>query len=72
MTHQVALSQVAYAALRKERKSHESFSDVVLRLLEESHRARKDPASFLQRRTRRRIPVEEHLRLIEEERDAWR
>ncbi len=71
MTHQVALSGDAYTALRKARKSHESFSDAVLRLLQESKVGKKDPTALSRAKLRMTMSVEEHLALIDKERREW-
>jgi predicted CopG family antitoxin len=51
MVRPVSLSEPAFAALRKEKQATESDSDVVLRLVEAARARRKDPMSFVQRRT---------------------
>lgn len=61
MTHQVALSEPAYAALKRAKRGTESFSDAVLRLLQQAHRAEKDPHQFGKRRHQFRISMQEHL-----------
>lgn len=80
MTKPVTLSDGAFAALRGEKKTGESDSDVVNRLIEEAHasRKKKDPWHFVRasKYLKRVIPAEEHLRLIrqwrqDDNRDAW-
>lgn len=56
MVKPVSLSDPAFAALREEKKVGESDSDVVLRLIAEVERNRKDPQAFL--KMRRRVPMD--------------
>lgn len=75
MTKQVALSEEAYARLRRAKRETESFSEVVLRLLDTSPDAREDPASFADLPHRFLMTMEEHLEEVrlgrEEEEDPW-
>ncbi len=68
VTHQVALANPTYARLRAARRAGESFSQAIERLLDGT----KDPMSFVRDPPKSRIPAEERLRLIKEERDADR
>ena len=71
MVKPVSLSDPAFAALRKEKRLGESDSDVVLRLVQEAHRSRKDPLSFIAGGPRRdMMDAEAHLRWLREMRDA--
>lgn len=72
MVKPVSLSDPAFEALREEKRGSESDSDVVLRLIEEVQRHRKDPYHFVRtRETRERvIPVGEHEEALEEMREA--
>lgn len=72
MTRQVALSEEAYARLRREKRQHESFSQAVIRLLETARRAKKDPKAFLDHDFKPLLSMEEHLRMVEEDRDRDR
>ena len=53
MVKPVSLSDPAFAALRKEKRVHESDSDVVLRLIHEARAKRKDPMSFVRAKVAR-------------------
>lgn len=67
MTHQVALANPTYARLKAARRPGESFSRAIERLLDES----KDPLSFIRSPPGKRwLSTKEHLRLIEQDRDA--
>ncbi len=71
MVKPVSLSDPAFAALRKEKRHGESDSDVVLRLIDETRRLRKDPMSFLRGRPHREMmDAEEHLQWLDEMREA--
>lgn len=54
----MSLSETAYAALRGSKRSSESFSDVVLRLL---HETRKNPLAFSKRRRTFLVDAPAHL-----------
>lgn len=76
MTKQVALSNEAYEALSRVKREGESFSQLFLRLMREANLARRDPMAFIQNPPKMRLPMEEHLRMIKENRavdtrDAW-
>lgn len=71
MTKQVALSNDAYAALRKVKQEGESFSDLVMRLMREAS-VGKDPMRWVNRPHRFWVTKEEHLRMIEEGREVDR
>lgn len=77
MTKQVAFSNDAYAALRKEKREGESFSDLVLRLMRDARIATKDPMRFVNHPHQFWVTREEHLKMIEEgrevdrQRDRW-
>ena len=72
MTKQVALSNAAYAALKREKQETESFSDLVVRLMREARVTKKDPMRFVNFPHQRTMSPEEHLRFIEEMREADR
>lgn len=77
MVKPVSLSDPAFAALRNEKRAGESDSDVVLRLIEEARRTRKDPLRFARYRPKRTITPEEHLAFLARmnagsRRDPWR
>lgn len=72
MTKPVTLSDRAFAALRREKKNGESDSDVVNRLLHEARTARKDPFRLVGAPLKRATSVKEHLRMIEDAREADR
>lgn len=77
MVKPVSLSDPAFAALRKEKRAGESDSDVVLRLLEEVRRVRKDPRKFARYRPKRTITPDEHVEFLARmnaasRRDPWR
>lgn len=69
MTKQVALSDEAYAELRREKKPEESFSQAVLRLLRSARLARKDPMAFVGQPRRFTMTMQEHLDMVESDRD---
>lgn len=71
MTKQVAFRDKTYERLRRRKRKSESFSDVVERLMEAAPEE-KDPLSFARRPWKRRLSVEEHLDLVEADRDADR
>lgn len=76
MVKPVSLSDRAFAALRNEKRAGESDSDVVLRLIEEVGRVRKDPWKFARYRPKRSITPEEHLAFVArmraaDRRDPW-
>lgn len=76
MVKPVSLSDPAFAALRKEKRPDESDSDVVLRLLAEARRARKDPRRFLRYQPKRTLSPEQHEAFLERtnaasRRDPW-
>lgn len=76
MTKQVAFSNEAYAALKREKQAHESFSDLVVRLMREARIQKKDPMRFANFAHKRAWPVKDHLSLVEALRDhdradAW-
>lgn len=72
MTHQVALSREAYQALRKAKRAEESFSDAVLRLLQEQRSHQRDPWKFVRAHRRHVLSTEERLAEVETWRDADR
>ena len=72
MTKPVTLSDGAFAALRREKKEGESDSDVVNRLVHEARAARKDPFRLVGAPLKRAMSVEEHLRMLEDAREADR
>lgn len=77
MVKPVSLSDPAFAALRREKRPGESDSDVVLRLIDEARRARKDPWKFARYRPKRSITPEQHLEFLDRmneasRRDPWR
>lgn len=59
MVKPVSLSDPAFAALRREKRVNESDSDVVLRLVREARRTRKDPYSFLKYKPKRVFTYEQ-------------
>lgn len=65
MVKPVSLSDPAFAALRREKREGESDSDVVLRVIREAMRARKDPDRFLDHDPELRWTWEEHLEFLE-------
>ncbi len=71
MTKQVALSEHAYARLRRQKLPGESFSGAVERLIDHQ---RKDAAGFIEamRGVRRIMSPDEHLAMIEADREASR
>ena len=72
MTHQVSLRGAAYEALRREKRPGESFSDVVLRIIQEARPRAKDPWSFLAGPPLDPRGMERRLQEIEGWRDADR
>lgn len=72
MTKQVALSEAAYAALRRAKSGSDSFSDTVLRLLREAEAAQRDPFRFASFPHRFRLDATAHLRQVEADRDSDR
>lgn len=74
MVKLISLSDPAFAALQREKRKGESDSGVVLRLLEEVGRARKDPKAFLRMRDRidPMMPAEEHKAWVRKMREADR
>lgn len=81
MVKPVSLSDPAFEALRAEKRENESDSDVVLRLIREVERTRKDPYHFVRSRERREraVGLEEHAAGLarmrqadrEKARDRW-
>lgn len=71
MTKQAKLRNETYARLMRRKRSGETFSDVVDRLLGHPS-SERDPLSFVTRPWRRRLSVEEHLELVEADRNADR
>jgi predicted CopG family antitoxin len=65
MARSVSLSDEAFAALRREKRPHESDSDVVLRLQRAAHARQRDPLSFFRRPPRAEISPAEHEQFIE-------
>lgn len=74
MVKPVSLSDPAFEALRAEKRASESDSDVVLRLIREVQRHRKDPYHFVRSRENRNrsLSLEEHHEAREEARAADR
>ncbi len=70
MARSVSLSDVAFQALRSEKREGESDSDVVLRLYREARRKRKDPMAFLDRSSERAWSHEEYEDFQERMRQA--
>ena len=71
VTKQVALANETYKRLRQNRRTNESFSQAIDRLLDGDA---KDPMRFVRERTRPvpRISADERIRLIEEDRNrSW-
>ncbi|MEK6985024.1 MAG: antitoxin VapB family protein [Candidatus Thermoplasmatota archaeon] len=66
MTRQVALAESTYARLRRSRHPGESFSKAIDRLLDGA----KDPMGFVKRLPKADLTPEEHLRMIEEDRNS--
>jgi predicted CopG family antitoxin len=67
MVKPVSLSDPAFEALRAEKRENESDSDVVLRLIREVQRTRKDPYHFVRSRDSRErtLSPSEHERAFE-------
>lgn len=72
MTKPMTVSDRAFAALRKEKKKGESDSDVIMRLLEEAKGRKKDPWLWVNMKHKRSMSLDEHLKMIEESREADR
>lgn len=64
MVKPVSLSDPAFAALRREKRMGESDSDVVLRLIDEASRSRRDPLRFRRYKPRRVLTPDEHVRAL--------
>ena len=64
MARSVSLSDEAFAILRREKRTNESDSDVVIRLQREARRKEKDPMLFF-----RRAP---HLEITPEQFEEFR
>lgn len=69
---QVSLKPEAYLALRKVRRPGESFSDAVLRLLQEHQAQARDPWRFVRGKRRRLRTLPQRLAEVEAWRDADR
>lgn len=72
MVKPVSLSDPAFAALRKEKRKGESDSDVVLRLLDEVKKTRKDLYLFLRLPRRSDEEIAAHKGFIETMRETDR
>lgn len=64
MVRPVSLSDPAFAALRGEKRSGESDSDTVLRLVRQARAAERDPRRFLKFRPKRALSPERHEAMI--------
>ena len=72
MVKPVSLSDPAFAALRKEKRTGESDSDVVLRVIAEARAKRKDPLGFLRYRPKRTIPLDDYVEMVRRTKEAER
>lgn len=70
MARSVSLSDEAFAILRREKRAHESDSDVVIRLQKEARRKEKDPLSFLRKTPLPGLPDAEYGAFREKMRSA--
>ena len=72
VTKQVSLSNEAYAKLKAEKATGESFSDVVVRLLGQARMGKKDPMRFVNHPHEFLLAMDEHLAMVDEGREADR
>lgn len=70
MTKPVTLSNRAFTALRGEKKSGESDSDVVLRLIDALQRPKADPSALIRAPLKRALAAGRHRDLVRQWRDA--